>query len=112
MAMSPEHKLHAARLVASSVMHVHAPGRRMVAGLTRSRRCGPGFELYGERAITTALRSLGYKRIIRPRRIYLTDRHKANRVAFAYEQLALRPRPEDWERVLFSDETWATNSNI
>ena len=71
----------------------------------------PGFELFSERAITTALRSLGYKRVIRPRRIYLTDRHKANRLAFAYEQLALRPRPEDWEQVLFSDETWATNSN-
>jgi hypothetical protein len=71
----------------------------------------PGFELFSEHAITTALRSLGYKRIIRPRRIYLTDRHKANRLSFAFEQLALRPRPEDWERILFSDETWATNSN-
>jgi hypothetical protein len=71
----------------------------------------PGLELYGEHAITTALRSLGYKRVIRPQRIYLTDQHKANRLAFAYEQLALRPRLEDWERVLFSDETWATNSH-
>lgn len=70
----------------------------------------PGFELYGQRAIATALRSLGYSRKIRPRRIQLTDRHKADRLAFAYEQLALRPRPEDWERVLFSDETWATNN--
>lgn len=70
----------------------------------------PGFEHYGEHAITTALRSIGYTRKIRPRQIYLSDRHKADRLAFAYEQLSIRPRPEDWERVLFSDETWATNS--
>ncbi|KAK4122116.1 hypothetical protein N657DRAFT_646779, partial [Parathielavia appendiculata] len=51
----------------------------------------PGFELYGEHAITTALRSIGYTRAIRPRRVYHTDRHKATRLAFAYEQLSLRP---------------------
>jgi hypothetical protein len=69
----------------------------------------PALELYGEHAISTAMQSLGYKRVIQPRRIYLTDRHKAARLAFAYEQLELRPNPEDWEFVLFSDETWATN---
>jgi DDE superfamily endonuclease len=70
----------------------------------------PGFELFSEQAIYTALQQLGYLRSKRPRRIHLTDFRKARRLAFAYEQLALRPRPEDWERVLFSDETWATNS--
>lgn len=70
----------------------------------------PGFDVYGEQAITTALRSLGWKRQIQRRRIHLTPRHKATRLQFAYEQLGLRPNPEDWERVLFSDETWATTN--
>jgi ketohexokinase/beta-glucosidase len=70
----------------------------------------PGFELFGESAIYTALRSLGYKRIKRRRDLNLPDRYRAKRLAFAYEQLALRPRPEDWEKVIFSDETWATNN--
>jgi len=71
----------------------------------------PGFQLFGERTIRTAMQALGYRRIIRRRRIHHTDRHKANRLSFAYEQLDLRPEPEDWEPILFSDETWATNSN-
>jgi hypothetical protein len=70
----------------------------------------PGFELFGERAISTALESLGWKRSIRQRQIQLTDKYNADRLAFAYEQLPLRPNPEDWENVLFSDETWATNN--
>ncbi|KAK3341845.1 hypothetical protein B0T25DRAFT_523079 [Lasiosphaeria hispida] len=70
----------------------------------------PGFEIYGEEAIINALRAMGWKRRVRPRRIVLTERHKAARLTFAYEQLYLRPNPEDWERVLFSDETWATTS--
>jgi transposase len=69
----------------------------------------PPLNNYRERAITTALRSLGYRRLIRSRRIYLSDANKRARVAWAQEQLRLRPRPEDWEWVLFSDETWATN---
>jgi hypothetical protein len=70
----------------------------------------PEIEHFGERAVIHALQSMGYKRKIRPRRIHLTERHKADRLAFAYEQLARRPNPEDWEKVLFSDETWATTS--
>lgn len=70
----------------------------------------PGFELYGEQAIRTALRAIGYRRQVRKHKIHLTDRHKAARLTFAYEQLSLRPNPEDWETVLFSDETWATTS--
>ena len=70
----------------------------------------PGFELFGETAIFKALRSMGYSRRKRPRRIELTAQHRAARLAFAYEQLALRPNPEDWEKVIFSDETWATNN--
>jgi len=53
---------------------------------------------------------MGWQRRIRPRRIILTPWHKAARLRFAYEQLYLRPNPEDWEKVLFSDETWATAS--
>ena len=60
----------------------------------------PGFEVFGEQAIYTALRSLGYKRVKRPRRIYLTDRYKAARLNFAYDMLSQRPNPEDWEDVL------------
>jgi len=69
----------------------------------------PELSIYGERALTTALRSLGYRRALRPRRIGRTETNKRQRVAFAREQLRLRPRPEDWEDVGFSDETWATN---
>lgn len=70
----------------------------------------PDFDRFGESAIITALRSMGWKRRVRPRRIHLTDRHKADRLNFAYEQLSVRPNPEDWEDILFSDETWATTS--
>lgn len=70
----------------------------------------PGFELFGETAIFRALRSMGYSRKKPPRKIELTYQHRAARLAFAYEQLALRPNPEDWEKVIFSDETWATNN--
>ncbi|KAK4202993.1 hypothetical protein QBC40DRAFT_346694 [Triangularia verruculosa] len=47
-----------------------------------------------------------------PRRLKLTARHRKARLAFAREQLAVCPRPEDWETVLFSDETWATNNHM
>lgn len=70
----------------------------------------PGFDRWGEQAFVTAMMAAGFKRRIQPRRLKLTDRHKAARLAFAYEQLTLRPQPEDWEKVLFSDETWATNN--
>ncbi|KAK3983761.1 hypothetical protein QBC44DRAFT_375942, partial [Cladorrhinum sp. PSN332] len=70
----------------------------------------PGFEFFGEQSFAVAMRAAGFDRGVRPRRILLTDAHKAARLAFAYEQLALRPNPEDWEDVVFSDETWATNS--
>jgi hypothetical protein len=72
----------------------------------------PGFELFGEEAIYTALRALGYRRRKRCRDLDLPDEYRAQRLAFAYEQLALRPRPEDWEKVIFSDETWATNCPV
>lgn len=69
----------------------------------------PPFNLYGPDAITTAFRKEGFKRTTRPRRIYLSETHKVSRVQFAMEQLNLQPNPEDWESVIFSDETWATN---
>jgi hypothetical protein len=55
---------------------------------------------------------LGWRREVRPRRIKLTDKYKAKRIEFANEQLLLRPNPEDWEEVDFSDETWATNDPL
>lgn len=64
---------------------------------------------YRESAYRTAMRLLGYQRKVRPRRIHLTPRHKRERVEFARMQLHIRPRPEDWEAVIFSDETWASN---
>jgi hypothetical protein len=70
----------------------------------------PEFHSFGDYSIHTALRTLGYKRRVRRRKIILTDANKRIRVNFAKEQLQLRPRPEDWEGVIFSDETWATNN--
>ncbi|KAK4196960.1 hypothetical protein QBC40DRAFT_158910, partial [Triangularia verruculosa] len=69
-----------------------------------------GFEHWLDKAFTIAMRAAGFDRKVPPRRIQLTPAHKAARLAFAREQLALRPRPEDWEHVAFSDETWATNN--
>ncbi|KAK4193971.1 hypothetical protein QBC40DRAFT_131176, partial [Triangularia verruculosa] len=65
---------------------------------------------WGDRAFTRAMLEAGFKRRVQPRRIRLTVAHRQARLAFAREQLALRPRPEDWEKVAFSDETWATNN--
>lgn len=64
---------------------------------------------YGEAALFAALQALGWKRRKRPRKIRRTEANKRERVAVAREWLQLRPNPEDWEDVLFSDETWATN---
>ncbi len=69
----------------------------------------PGLSHYRITAISTALHSMGYHRHIRPRKIILTEANKQARLQWAQLQLALRPRPEDWERVIFSDETWAKN---
>lgn len=71
-----------------------------------------GFDRFKDRAFITAMRNAGFQRKVPPRKIQLTARHRADRLAFCREQLALRPRPEDWENVAFSDETWATNSHI
>ncbi len=72
----------------------------------------PELSCYGEVALTTALRSLGYRRAIQPRRIKRTEANKRSRVAFVQAQLRLRPRSEDWEDVGFSDETWATTDPL
>ncbi|KAK3985964.1 hypothetical protein QBC44DRAFT_334189 [Cladorrhinum sp. PSN332] len=69
-----------------------------------------GFELWGEQAFVTAMKNAGWKRKVRPRKIHLTPAHKTARLTWAREQLERRPRPEDWETVLFTDETWATNN--
>ncbi|KAK4666774.1 hypothetical protein QC763_0050450 [Podospora pseudopauciseta] len=71
-----------------------------------------GFDRFKDQAFITAMRDAGYQRKVLPRRIKLTPAHMQARLAFAREQLALRPRPEDWEKVAFSDETWATNSHM
>ncbi len=67
------------------------------------------FSSYGEAAIFSALRELGWKRKKRPRKIQRTEANKRERVARARELLQQWPNPEDWEDFLFSDETWATN---
>ena len=64
---------------------------------------------FRESAYRTAMKLLGFERKVRPHHIHLTAIHKENRIAFAQEQLRLRPHPEDWETMIFSDETWATN---
>ncbi|KAK4641472.1 hypothetical protein QC761_0074400 [Podospora bellae-mahoneyi] len=71
-----------------------------------------GFGHWGDHAFTRAMLEAGFERRVQPRRIRLTVEHRQTRLAFAREQWALRPRPEDWEVVLFSDETWATNNPI
>jgi transposase len=55
------------------------------------------------------LSDIGIKSEIRPRKVPRTEANKRNRVAWCREQLRLRPTPESWETVGFSDETWAMN---
>lgn len=75
----------------------------------------PGLETYGDQAIHSAMKRLGYNRVLKPRVIKLTARAKRLRVAFANWALERWPNPEDWVQddapnILFSDETWATNN--
>lgn len=42
-------------------------------------------------------------------RIGKMARKRPHLIAWANQQLELRPLLEDWESVIFSDETWATN---
>ncbi|KAI1636170.1 hypothetical protein F4809DRAFT_403506 [Biscogniauxia mediterranea] len=69
----------------------------------------PELSPYGEKAITRALVDMGFHRRVRRRRIQLSARTKAQRVAFAEWCLSRWPRPEDWVNnpILWSDETWA-----
>ncbi|KAK4102975.1 hypothetical protein N658DRAFT_330857 [Parathielavia hyrcaniae] len=64
---------------------------------------------YGETALTRAIHDLGWASFVRPKKIDLTEEDLRRRIQWCQEQLRLRPRPEDWEDVLFSDETWAVN---
>ena len=50
---------------------------------------------YGPTALKTALRTLGFRRRIRPRKVELLPAQREARLAFAEEQLRLHPRPED-----------------
>lgn len=69
----------------------------------------PPLNRFGEVALSRAIKDLGGHSIIRPRRIRLTQRQTDERLVWCRTQIQLRPRPEDWEDVLFSDETWAKN---
>lgn len=69
----------------------------------------PGLSHVGTEAIITALRLLGWRRRKRPRRIHRTVANEQARVRWCKRMQQLRPRPEDWEDVIFSDETWAVN---
>ncbi len=68
----------------------------------------PDLTIYSEWALTSALHDLGFARKIRKRRYRQSIKSKRERVEFARAQLALRPNPENWENIIFSDETWAT----
>ncbi|RYP52169.1 hypothetical protein DL768_002611 [Monosporascus sp. mg162] len=78
----------------------------------------PGLERYGEDAINSAMKALGYNRIIRRRQLKLTAQQKRARKRFAERWLQLKPNPEDWLKtlpipILFTDETWVhTNGNF
>ena len=67
-------------------------------------------ELYaGEAALFRALCALGYTRRLRRRRIRHTEANRRARVRWCEEIKARFPNPEDWEWIIFSDETWAVN---
>jgi transposase len=69
----------------------------------------PPLNSFSPIALGRAICALGGHSKFRPRRIKLTQALKDERVAWCQQQLQLRPNPEDWEDVLFSDETWAVN---
>ncbi|KAM7182572.1 hypothetical protein V8F33_014208, partial [Rhypophila sp. PSN 637] len=62
---------------------------------------------HGQVALRRALQEIGGQVVVRPRRVPLTEETKQDRLQWAIRQLELRPRPVDWEFILFSDETWA-----
>lgn len=67
-------------------------------------------ELYvGDTALCRALRALGYTRRIRRRRVRHTAANRRARVRWCLEMKQRFPNPQDWEWVIFSDETWANN---
>ncbi len=69
-----------------------------------------GFEEVRDTAIIRAMRDMGYKREPRSKAIRLTAKHKQARLewARAYEHYTT----EDWSRICFSDETWATGASV
>ncbi|KAM7185269.1 hypothetical protein V8F33_012498, partial [Rhypophila sp. PSN 637] len=69
----------------------------------------PPLNSFSRIALGRAIQSVGGHSKFRPRRIKLTQALKDERVDWCCRQLQLRPNPEDWEDVLFSDETWAVN---
>lgn len=73
----------------------------------------PGCEHLGEDAITSALTSRGYRRIIRKKQPYNDPRVRAKRMDYCLWGLSTRPQPRDWldiEPIAFSDKVWAMNS--
>ncbi|KAH8755382.1 hypothetical protein F5883DRAFT_571192 [Diaporthe sp. PMI_573] len=67
-------------------------------------------ELYaGDTAVCRALHALGYTRRLRRRRIRHTAANQRTRVRWCQEMLRRFPHPQDWESIIFSDETWAVN---
>lgn len=78
----------------------------------------PGLQNFGDDAINSAMKALGFNRKVRRRTLQFNARTRAKRIAFAQKWLQLKPNPEDWletspSPVGFSDETWAhTCSNF
>ena len=61
---------------------------------------------YGESAIRSTLRRLGYKRYIALRKPPISEKNRLLRLAFAYEHRHWGL--DDWTSILWSDETWMT----
>lgn len=69
----------------------------------------PEYTRYGETALFSALRRLGFSRRKRPRRIHRTPANERARVRFCKQCLERWPDEKDWENIIFSNKTWATN---
>jgi hypothetical protein len=99
-------KEHMKAWLQESKLHQYVPLCKL-----RSRVPEP-LQQWGETALFRAVSDLDYYSRPRLYTIDLTPQQRRNRVVWCQDQLRLRPRPEDWEGVLFSDEKWALNDPL
>ena len=64
------------------------------------------FSGIGEYAIRSALRRAGYKRYVALRKPPISEKNRQLRLEFALEHLNWTD--EQWDAILWSDETWVT----